>query len=629
LKRRILAFLIVLVLAGFTVGMKIASHPAVDRWLRNTIIEQAQKHLGVHLQLGSLERNLTLTNITLTDVTLRDLKGTGNSISVSRLVVTIDPYAFFRGKIVIEDLKLEGMFLDIVRREDGTIAVDPLFPFWETQPAARRQTARLGLEIGNVAFLNVDLLFRDIPAGARVRLDGVAIILVRSRFDPPGRRTINIRAKEGEIAWKAFPEGRTVDIKSFSGAFALTPDEMRISKLALDTGPVRLELSGGLPFKRGAVINGDLSASLDIDKLPWLVPDSGGRLSLDGKVGGDLSKPSFKGKLSGVDVRFVGRVMSRINADLYLDPRGCTLGDGKIEYNDESLFSEVELAFKRSLPFGMRIRAEKYPLHKVLEEVGGSMTSTGGYVSADLIIKGQISGGASTIAMKGDLGLPVGAEALRALSFDLSGRYEDGSLKDLLFSSQSGGMQLALGGILSPDGPSLELSLVDKDLANWHDVSGLEDLGGSLVLNGIVKGNWENVESGFDLELLNPSWGRFRGDLLQAHVDMDSSGLGLPMLTLKAGSCVLVGRASLPLKEGGKKTWVDVSITDGRIEDLLGAAGLALDVRGDLGGNLYLSSTASGWEGRTRLKSTSEPKTSSVCPVLPMIAPHACCAGMV
>jgi len=582
--------------------MKIASHPAVDRWLRNTIIEQAQKHLGVHVQLGTLERNLTLTNITLTDVTLRDLKGTGNSISVSRLVVTIDPYAFFRGKIVIEDLKLEGMFLDIVRREDGTIAVDPLFPFWETQPPdARGKTARLGLEIGNVAFLNVDLSFRDIPAGARVRLDGVAIILARSRFDPPDRRTINIRAKKGELAWQAFPEGRIVDIKSLSGAFALTPDELRISKLVLNTGPVKLELSGGLPFKRGAEIKGALTASLDIDKLPWLIPDSGGLISLDGKVEGDLSTPSFRGKLSGADVRVVGRVMSRIDADLYLDPRGCTLGDGKIEYNDESLFSEVELTFKRNFPFGMRIRAEKYPLYKVLEEVGGSMTSTSGYVSADLIINGQISGGASSITMEGDLGFPVGSAAIRSLNFELSGRYEDGSLKGLRFSSQSGGMQLALGGTLSPEGPSLELSLVDKDLANWHDVPGLEDLGGSLALNGIIKGDWENVESGFDLEFLNPSWDRFRGDLLQAHVDVDSSGLSLPMLTLKAGSCVLVGRASLPLKESRQKPWMDVSITDGQIEDLLGAAGLDLEVRGELGGNLYVSSTGSGWQGRGNL----------------------------
>jgi len=601
LKRRILAFLVVLVLAGFTVGMKIASHPAVDRWLRNTIVEQARKHLGVHVQLGSLERNLTLTHITLTNVTLRDLKGTGNSISVSRLVVAIDPYAFFRGKIVLEDLRLEGMYLDVVRHGDGTIAVDPLFPFWQTQPTERRKKAKLGLDVGNVTFLNVDLSYRDIPAGARVKLDGVAIVLARNRYDPPGRRTINIRAKQGELTWRAFPEGRTVDIRSLSGVFALTPDDLRISKLALNTGPLTLELAGRLPFKRGGVLSGDLSASLDIDKLPWLIPDSGGRLSLAGKVQGDLSRPSLRGTLSGTDVLVAGRLVNRINADLYVDPQGCTLRNGKVLYKDESLYPEVDLSFKRFLPFSMRVRTEKYPLRKILEEVGGAMDSANGYVSADLLVNGQIAGGASTIAMNGDLGVPVGPSALRTLDFDLSGRYEHASLKDLRFSSRSGNLKIDLKGTLSPEGPRLDLSLKDGDLTEWNEVPALKDLGGSLVLKGTLRGDWHNIESGFDLDFLNPSWNRFSGDLLQAHVDVNRSGLELPMLTLKAGSCVLVGRASLPLKEGKKKPWVDVGVTDGRIEDLLKAAGLDLDATGEVGGSLYASSTGSGWEGKGQL----------------------------
>jgi hypothetical protein len=142
---------------------------------------------------------------------------------------------------------------------------------------------------------------------------------------------------------------------------------------------------------------------------------------------------------------------------------------------------------------------------------------------------------------------------------------------------------------------------VDEDFESWHEVPGLEELGGSVVLSGVVKGGWENVEASLDLEFLKPSWDRFRGDLLQAHVDMDSSGFSLPMLTLKAGSCVLVGRASLPFNGDGEESWVNVSIADGQIEDLLEAAGLDFEVRGKLGGNLYMSSTGSGWEGGGKL----------------------------
>jgi len=601
LKRRILAFFIVLILSGFTVGMKVASNPAVDRWLRNSIVEQAEKHLGVYLQLGELERNIILTHITLTDVTLRDLKGSGNSITVSRLVVAIDPYAFFRGKILIKDLKLEGMFLDIVRHEDGTIAVDPIFPFWQTQPRTRGRSARLGFEIENIAFMDVDLSYKDIPAGLLVKLDEVVIFLTRNRFDPPNRRTINLGAKEGDVAWKVFPEDRTVAINSLSGVLAVTPDELRISKLGVDTGPLSLQLSGTLPFRRGAFLSGDLSISMDIGKLPWLIPDSDGHITLDGNVGGDLSSPSFRGQLDGVDVRVAGRVMSRISADIHMDSEGCTLRGGKIDYRGEKLLSEGDLNFRRNLPFAMRVQTQQYPLQKVLEEVGGKTESTNGYVSADLSINGQLSGGASAITMDGTVGIPFRDDLLRSMDFGLSGTYEAGSISNLFLNASSGGMELKLGGSMSAEGPLLDLSLVDEDFESWHEVPGLEELSGSVVLSGVVKGGWENVEANLDLEFLKPSWDRFRGDLLQAHVDMDSSGLSLPMLTLKAGSFVLVGRASLPWDGDGGKSWVDVSVTDGQIEDLLVAAGFDSQVRGKLGGNLYASSTGSGWEGGVRL----------------------------
>ena len=396
--------------------MRIASHPAIDRWLRSSIVIQAEKHLGVHLQMGKLERNFTLTRITLNDVTLRDLEGSGNSISVSRLVVNIDPYAFFRGKVVVRDLKLEGMFLDIVRREDGTVAVDPLFPFWQTREQPRRKMARLGFEIENVAFLDVDLSFHDVPAGARVELENVTIFLNRNRFDPPDRRTFSIGAKEGSLVWRVFPEGRIVSINSLSGNFAVTPDELKVVELDLDTGPLALTLSGTLPFVRDAELNGNLSVDLDIGSMPWLIPDSEGRVTLNGNVGGELSSPSFRGQLIGVDVRAAGRTMNRISADIFLNPDGCTLSAGRIDYRGAQLITEADLLFKKKLPFNMNLRTERYPLYKILEEVGGKTSPGEGHVSADLMISGYLSGGSSVVTMGGDMAVPLGGE-LRSMDF--------------------------------------------------------------------------------------------------------------------------------------------------------------------------------------------------------------------
>jgi len=581
--------------------MKVAASPSIDRWLRNSIVEQAEKHLGVQVQLEALDHNITLTRLTLTNVTLKDLKGSDNEIRLSRLVVAIDPYAFFRGKVVVKDLKLEGMSLDIVRHEDGTVAVDPIFPFWQTQPRGRERSGKLGFEVENVAFVDVGLTYKDIPAGLRVTLDKVVIVLARNRFDPPDRRSIHFRAQEGDIDWRVFPDDRTVGIDSLSGVIAVTPDDLQVSDLAVNTGPVKLELSGTLPFRKGAVLNGDLSVSMDIDKLPWLIPDSAGRITLDGNVGGDLSAPSFRGQLAGVDVRVAGRAMDRLNADIHLDSEGCTLREGKIDYRGEELKSEVDLSFKQFLPFAMRLQVQQYPFKKVLDEVGGKTELANGHVSADLMIKGKLSGGESAITMEGEMGIPLGGNTLRVMDVDISGRYENGSLHDLLLNAASGGMGLELKGTLSADGPALDLSLVDEDLTTWHDVPGLEELEGSVNLKGSIKGSWDNVEANLDMELVEPSWRRFRSDLLLAHVDVDGSGLSLPMLTLKAGSFVLVGRASLPFRSDENKPWFNVSVTDGQVEDLLRYAGLDLDVTGQLGGSVFLSQTGTGWEAGGQL----------------------------
>jgi len=96
LKRRILALLIILLLTGFTVGMGLATSPEVDRWLRDAIVGQLEKHLGVKVHLGGFERNLFMTRVTFTDVTLNDLERAGRSISTTRLSLSIDPDAFLR-----------------------------------------------------------------------------------------------------------------------------------------------------------------------------------------------------------------------------------------------------------------------------------------------------------------------------------------------------------------------------------------------------------------------------------------------------------------------------------------------------------------------------------------------------
>ena len=216
MKRRILAFFIVVVLTGATVGVKLASSPEVDRWLRRMIVQQAEKHLGVHVSLGEIERNLFLTKISLSDVTLRDLKGSGKSITAVRMTVHLDPYAFIRGTVAVRNLRMEGLFLEVRRSLEGEILIEPLFPFWQSSAKGDGKVTPLRFSLGDVSLLNVGLSFTDVQAGFKVQLEDVNILLSRSRFDPPDYRSISLRAKSGKLNWKAFPKGKAKYNRRFS-----------------------------------------------------------------------------------------------------------------------------------------------------------------------------------------------------------------------------------------------------------------------------------------------------------------------------------------------------------------------------------------------------------------------------
>ncbi len=563
-------------------------------------MEQARKHLGVQVQLGSMERNILLTELSLQDVTLRDLKGSGESITVSRLAVSIDPYAFFRGKLVIRDLRLEGLSLQVVRTKDGGVSVEPLFPFWQKRSSGNKAFP-LGFEIGNVALMNVDLSYRDIPADLRVRLQGVVIVLSQDRFDPPDRRRVNLKAGKGQVGWRVFPAGREVAINALSGRFFMTSEEIVVSRMTIDTVPLSMEVSGNIPLKKGIELTGDLNLDLNLDRLPWLLVDSSGRLSLRGRVGGDLAVPSFRGQLSATGMRLAGREFQKVSADLLLRPDGGTLENSRIVYRDEEVRADLKVGFRQGLPFEGRVEMERFPLSKLLQEVRGTPNLPEGEVRATAMMAGQLSGGATSLTMDGGIRLPLGDGTPRDFDFTLSGSYAEGGLHDLAFIGSSGSLTATLGGSLSAAGPRGALSIVEEDLGQWKEIKGLQGLEGSLTLEGNIGGAWEDIRSKVDLEVHQPAREPYRLDLIQAHLDLDRKGIALPMLTLKAGSSVLVGQAFLPWDPERSHPWLDLTLADGDVRELLAAAGLDLEVWGRAKGDLEVRYDRAGVVGVGRL----------------------------
>jgi autotransporter translocation and assembly factor TamB len=601
LKRRILAFFIVLVLTGITVGLRLASSPEVDRWLRRTIIQQAEKHLRVHVNVGDFERNLFLTKLSFTDVTLRDLKGSGKSITATRMTVHIDPYAFIRGTVSIKDLRLEGLFLEVRRSLEGELLIEPLFSFWERSPDNEGKISPLRFALGNVSLLDVNLSYIDEPAGLRVQLEDVVILLSRSRFDPPDRRSVSVRAKNGILNWRAFPRGKDVDIRDLSGSFALSPQAIQVSRLILDTGPLNVDMTGMVSIEGMGEVNADMRIGLNLGQIPWAAEGTEGTVVLLGNMGGDLSTPGFRGQLEGQEIKIAGRSIDRISADVHLDPVGCEVSNGVMDYRGQQLETDLVLGFDPTLPFEMSLEAQGYPLQSLLEEVGAEGISLGGTIKAAATVKGKLVGGDADISLTGSLDVAPEDVEDRELDFSLKGTYSKQALSGIGLDAGWGEMFLSVTGQVSSAGPELLIEQAGGALAELELVKGLEGIAGELSVTGDISGPWTDIAARLDVELADPEWKQFKAELVQTHLDLDSSGMSLPMVTLRNGSTVLVGQAYWPLGSDSAAPWVGVEIANGRVEDILETAGVGLDAAGKVQGKFDATLIKGSWNGNGSL----------------------------
>ncbi len=605
MKRRILAFLIILVLTALTIGMGLATSPEVDRWIRDAIVGQLEKHLEVKVRLGGFERNLFLTRVTFTDVTLSDLDGTGRSVTTTRLSISVDPYAFLRGTLYLKTVRLEGVSLDVTRKHDGTVRIEPLSPFQLAREGDGGPSFPMRFEIGEIILVGGGVSFSDEPYGLALEMEDVAISVTRGRFTPKSWRNATIRTGGGEVSWRGLGEGFPVRFRSFRADLVYTPAELRIKGVQISGGPLNLNLSGQLPFLKNGEFHGEASLIVDLDQLPWLPGGTGGQVSLDGNVGGNPLDPSFKGQLRGRDLHVAGRDLHDLEAGISIGLPGCRIADARVVYRKEVVRGHGELRFQAGFPYELVAGAHGYPLSKLIEEVRGGALSLEGSVNADLMVSGNLSGGGTSIAMEGEIEVPLGAEGTSPARFRLTGMYEGAALEGLDLVLETGSLHLGVTGSLRAGGPDLRVFAEETDLGRWGVFPVAGGITGSVTLDGEVGGQWKEVEGKIDATVKKPELGRFSADLMVAHLDIDRAGVSLPMLSLETGSSSLVGQGSFPWSRKPGEQWFVVEISEGNVEDLMHSAGFEAVLSGQIDGRVEAVSGPSGWEadGRALLRS--------------------------
>ncbi len=600
MKRRIIAFFILLVAAGFTVTVVLLKSAWLDEVILNSLKGMARNQLGVSLDIGSFDRNTFLTEIALEDVVLRDIRGeTDKIINARRLIVTLDPFAPLRGVLAIKNIRLEGLDLVVVKNLEGRYSVEPLFPFWEREKKPGSASAiPLGIAVGNVTLMDVGLTYTDMQAGIEFELKSVLINIKRGRFDPPDLRNITVSSQEGELAWAAFPEGRRVEIDRFHSSFSLSPNALVVSNFNLSSGPLDIVLSGKMPIK-GGELTGSLDLEADLSKFPWLLGGGRGIIKMTGSVSGSLKEPFFTGGLSGVNVALAGRDLGKISADITIDATRGSLKNVVVNYQDQPLVGDMEISFIRGLPFTASLDVLEYPVSSILGEIQARSNLLRGSITARCTLSGFLSptreGGLMDLELTGKARVPLSEEIERIFDFSVIGSMRERVITIQTMSASSRGLMLEASGQLAREGIDLTFEMTEPDVFGWQDILSVEGLSGELDIKGSLGGDWNLPSGTMDLTWREARVLDYSTDLLTAKIELDKKGISIPLASLKIGSSSVALQGFMPWNRKRDRGWWVVGTSGSDLQDFFTAAGTQMDAAGRITMQVEISGTDRNW----------------------------------
>ncbi|MBN2719970.1 MAG: hypothetical protein JXR72_02580, partial [Proteobacteria bacterium] len=586
MKRRLLVIFILFLLAVLTFGLRLATGPRADRWIRETIVGQVEKRLGIRVVMKDFERNLFLTRVVFSEVSLEDPEGVKGSVSLSRLAVEIDPFGFLRGTIRFNRIFLEGLSLDVMRGRDGKILVDPFPPFNPGGGSGPGRGVPVGIEIGQIHLLNGEVSFFDEPYGLFLKTGDITIALTRKRLISASSREISLRTGQGEIDWRGFGGDSAIGFDFLQAKLLYDPKELDLEEVRLSGVPVNIELSGRVPLREDGEFSGEAALVLDLGQIPLPREGIGGKITLEGEVGGDPSNPSLTGRIAGVALSFGERTVERLDADVHVDTLGCSLEKARVLYGGEVFEGDFDLRFEAPYPYRFNAQIQGYPLAEAIREIPGAGLSLAGQATARISASGDLSGGDSNLSAAGglDLVLPFRKEPLEA-RFEMAGLYGTDGLNDISLSLLTDTLEFQAKGSAVGEGPDLLFSGREKDLGKWSFIGG-SAISGSATIDGRIAGSWKEPRASIDAVLDQPGLGPFVASSAAGHLEIDSKGATLQSVRLEIGGTTLVGEGRYPWDRERGVPAFSVRVTDGEVQDLLGAAGLEPVVTGRVEGRM-------------------------------------------
>ncbi len=163
----LLGLLLVLIIAVFL----LASFLITPDRVRSTVLPMAEKTLNREVSLGDIEISL-FSGIVIKDLVVRERDGTENFIAANEVELRYQFWPLFFREVVVDEVRLEGPRIRIVRESDGTFNFsDLLRKDREKEPAApsekQRESPPLNLFVSSLAVSEGRLFFLDHAAGSQ------------------------------------------------------------------------------------------------------------------------------------------------------------------------------------------------------------------------------------------------------------------------------------------------------------------------------------------------------------------------------------------------------------------------------------------------------------------------------
>ena len=231
--------------AGFFLGLGGVAYLAVPPLLKSVLQEQAGKALQREVRVGRIDFNPYALSLRLGELSVSD--GSGREVAgFDELFVNLSAASLFKAALVVDEIRLQGPRLALIRQADGRYDISDLLDVW-LQPKDEPDSGLPRFSLNNIRIQDGRLSLDDRLKEKTHQVAGLTL----------GLPFVSSLPYQAEIfvepAFAAEFNGSRIDLKGRSKPFASShQSELDLDLDRFDLAGLQAYLPEGLPFRLAA-----------------------------------------------------------------------------------------------------------------------------------------------------------------------------------------------------------------------------------------------------------------------------------------------------------------------------------------------------------------------------------------